>query len=72
MTDSRFRTDNSVRKEKQDLAVYEEFCRLTAEPGVSKTKVSEYLCEKYGLSMVTIYTIRKRVAKRLSAQEVSL
>lgn len=70
---SRFRTDNAVQKEKRDLAIYEEYHRLIAEPGAAKTKVADYLCDKYGLhSRSTIWFIRKRVEERIASGEVSL
>lgn len=73
MEKNRFRTDNAVQKEKRDLALCKEYYGLIKEPGVSKTKVMDYLCEKYGLhSRSTIWFILKRVNKRIASGEVSL
>ena len=70
MTKDKFRTDHSLETERRNLSLYEEYNRLISEPGVSKTKVEEYLCKKHGLhSRSTIWAIRKRVAESMTAQE---
>jgi hypothetical protein len=70
MDRNKLRTEYSIKKEKRDLAIYEEYNRLVKDPKVSKTKVEDYLCEKYGLSSrSSIWFIRKRVSERMAAQE---
>lgn len=67
MTTKIFKTEFAEAREARDLAIYNDWCAMTAVEGQSKTRVTEYLMKKYGIhSQGTIYGIRQRVAKRLS------
>lgn len=69
MTQSRFATKFSQEKWKRDLALYEEFQKLTSEPNSSRTEVTTYLMNKYGLhSAASVWNIRKRVDERLKEE----
>lgn len=64
--ENEFRTDYKIRMEKRNLSIYEEYNRLTAEPGVSKGKVEEYLMKKYDISSrSTIWAIRKQMEAKM-------
>lgn len=65
-----FKTECAEAREARDLAIYNEWCAMTAIDGQSKTRVTEFLMQKYGIhSQGTIYVIRQRVAKRLADQK---
>ena len=63
-----FKTECQAEREKRDLAIYDEWNKLVAVEGQSRTLVTEHLMKKYH-SGGTIYVIRKRVEKRLKAEE---
>lgn len=66
MTQNRFASKREKEQWKRDLAIYNEFNELTADPEASKTEVTRHLMEKYGLySEASIWHIRKRVEKKL-------
>lgn len=67
MTTEILKTKWAEARASRDLAIYNDWCALTSIEGQSKTRVNEFLMQKYGLhSPATIYVIRKRVEKRLS------
>lgn len=64
------KTELQEEREARDLALYNDFMALTADPAQSKTKVHEYLREKYKLhSNGTTYAIIKRVQERLKNEK---
>lgn len=57
--------DGRAEREARDLAVYSDYQELMTVEGQSKTKVHEYLMQKYNVhSQSTIYLILKRVEER--------
>jgi hypothetical protein len=59
---SKFQSDLSKEKWKRNLAIYDEYTKLTQDPTVSKQKVVHHLMKKYNLhSESTIWLIRKKV-----------
>lgn len=61
------KTECVEAREARDLALYNEWCAMTSIEGQSKTRVTEFLMQKYGIhSQATIYVIRQRVAQRLA------
>ncbi len=67
MTTAILKTECAEAREARDLAVYNDWCAMTSIEGQSKTRVTEFLMQKYDIhSPATIYVIRQRVAKRLS------
>lgn len=63
-------TECQEERAARDLALYNEYITLTADPKQPKTKVHEYLREKYNLhSTGTTYAIIKRVQERLKIQK---
>lgn len=60
------KTPCQQEREARDLAIYKDYHNIMAVEGQSKLMAHEYLCRKYGIhSQGTIYTILKRVEKRL-------
>lgn len=60
----------AAEREARDMALYREWLEMTSIKGQSKTRVNEYLMQKYGIhSQGTIYVIRQRVAERLNKKE---
>lgn len=69
MTTAVLKTECVEAREARDLAIYNEWCAMTSIEGQSKTRVTEFLMQKYGIhSQATIYVIRQRVAQRLANQ----
>lgn len=67
MDAKKIKTEFRLRKEARELAIYNEYNELMAQPGAMATAVDKYLTEKYGFgSESTIWFIRKRVEKRLN------
>lgn len=65
-----FKTECQAEREKRDLAIYDEWNKLVAVDGQSRTLVTEHLMKKYNIhSGGTIYVIRKRVEAHLKAEE---
>ena len=63
------KTPCQQEREARDLAIYTDYHSLMEVEGQSKTMAHEHLCKKYGIpSQGTIYTILKRVEKRLNSQ----
>lgn len=68
-----FKTPCQEEREQRDLAIFNEWQELTAVDGQSKTRVTEYLMQKYNIhSAGTLYVIRQRVSKRLAEQEAAV
>lgn len=66
---NKIKTEFRIRKEARELAIYNEYNVLMAQPGAMATAVDKYLTQKYGFgSESTIWFIRKRVEKRLREQ----
>lgn len=66
---SKFQSDLSKEKWKRNLAIYEEYNKLTQDPTASKQKVVHHLMKKYNLhSESTIWLIRKKVEKWMASQ----
>lgn len=64
------KTDAQEEREARDLAVYNEYNVLAADPQQSRTKLNQYLMEKYKFrSTGTLYVILKRVKARLEEGE---
>ncbi|MGN0207583.1 MAG: hypothetical protein ACI4BC_10085 [Muribaculaceae bacterium] len=62
----RVKTKLQEKREARDLAIYNEYNALAANPEQSKEELNKYLMEKYGIhSTGTLYIIRKRVEERL-------
>lgn len=60
------KTQFQREKEAKDLAVYQEFNELMAVEGAMVTAIEQHLMEKYNIhAKSTIWTIRRRVEKRL-------
>lgn len=58
----RIKTELQEEREARDLAIYNEFHALVANPEQSKKAAVEFLMAKYGIhSTGTIYVILKRV-----------
>lgn len=69
METNKIKTEFRIRKEARELAIYNEYNVLMAQPGAMATAVDKYLTQKYGFgSESTIWFIRKRVEKRLREQ----
>jgi len=63
-------TEYRTQKEARELAIYNDWCELTRQPGAMATAVNRLLCEKYGIhAPSTIWFIRKRVSKRLGLDQ---
>lgn len=70
MTTPIFKTACKEEREARDLAIYKEWNELVSIDGQSKTRVIDFLMDKYGIhSPGTIYVIRQRVEQRLAEQE---
>lgn len=70
MTAGILKTPCAEEREARDLAIYNDWCAMTSIEGQSKTRVTEFLMQKYGIhSQGTIYVIRQRVAKRLAKEK---
>lgn len=66
MEQQKIKTEFRMRKEARELAIYDEYNSLMAQPGAMATAIDRYLTRKYGFgSESTIWLIRKRVEKRL-------
>lgn len=66
---NKIKTEFRIKKEARELAIYNEYNELMAQPGAMATEVDKYLTEKYGFgSKGTIWVIRKRVEKRLKEE----
>ena len=66
----RVKTPLQEKREARDLAIYNEYNALAANPEQSREELNRYLMEKYGIhSTGTLYLIRKRVEGRIKKQE---
>lgn len=65
-----FKTPYQQEKEQREAAIYAEYQALVSDPNKSKVEIAKYLCKKYHIATIsTIYEIRKRVEKRLNAEQ---
>lgn len=63
-------TELQEKRAERDLALYNEYMTLTADPKQSRTEVHKYLRAKYNLvSTGTTYAIIKRVQERLKSEK---
>lgn len=70
MTAVLLKTPLQEEREARDLAIYNDWCAMTAVEGQSKTRVTEFLMQKYGIhSQGTIWAIRRRVEETLKEQK---
>ncbi len=61
-----FKTEVQRQRVQRDMAIYSDYEQLMSVPGQSATEVVKHLMKKYDIhAMSTIYSIRKRVEKRL-------
>ena len=66
----RRKTRFQAERDARDLAIYNEWNKLAADPEQSRVEINNYLMNKYGIhSPGTIYEIRKRVAAKISGKE---
>lgn len=57
----RRRTELREEREERDIAIFNEYNDLTADPEQSRTEVNKFLMAKYNIrSTGTLYAIRKR------------
>ena len=64
------KTPYAEEREARDLAIYNDWCAMTSVKGQSKTRVTEYLMQKYGIhSQGTIYVIRRRVEEQMANKQ---
>lgn len=64
------KTECQEERAARDLALYEEYVALAADPTQSRTEIHKYLREKYNIhSTGTTYTIIKRVQERLNQEK---
>ncbi|MEZ3440168.1 hypothetical protein [Alistipes sp.] len=69
MKNEGLKTEYQAEKQERELAIYNEYNELMAQPGAMATAVSEHLMRKYGFhAKSTIFFIRKRVERRLKEQ----
>ncbi len=67
MGKSGLKTEYQLEKEATELAIYNEWNELIAQPGAMATAVAQHLMKKYNIhAQSTIWFIRKRVEKRLA------
>lgn len=66
----RMKTPLQEEREARDLAIYEEYNVLAANPQQSRVALNEYFMGKYNIrSTGTLYTILKRVRTKLQEGE---
>lgn len=64
------KTDFQKKRERRDLAIYNEYNEMMSIEGQSRTLVTQHLMKKYNVhSQGTIYVIRRRVEQRLKRRE---
>ena len=69
MDESKIKTRWRLKKEAQELAIYNERNELMSQPGAMATAVDRYLTEKYEFgSETTVWFICKRVEKQLKEE----
>ena len=67
-----FKTKFQLEKENKELNLYSDYQEMVSVPGRSKVEIAKYLAEKYHLATIsTVYSIRKRVEKRLKLEGAS-
>lgn len=63
------KTTLQEEREARDLAIYNDYNALVADPNQSRTQAIQYLMGKYNIhSTGTVYVILKRVEERVSAE----
>ena len=63
-------TECQEERAARDLALYNEYMALAADPKQPRTEIHKYLREKYGIhSTGTTYAIIKRVQDRLNEEK---
>jgi len=68
MEEKVFKTEFRIRKEANEMAIYNEWIELMKQPGSQMTAVREYLTKKYKIgSQSTVRFICNRVEKRLKS-----
>lgn len=66
------RTPHVIEKHAKELEIYNEFIQLSAIPGAMRSQVAKVVSDRYKLrSSATIYSIRRRVEKRLSQSSLA-
>lgn len=66
----RVKTRLQEEREARDIAIYEEYHKLAANPKQSRVALNQYFMEKYDLrSTGTLYTILKRVKAKMEEGE---
>ncbi len=69
MDEKGMKTEFQTEKEARELAIYNEYNELIAQPGAMATAVNEHLMKKYGIyAKSTVWFIRRRVERRLKEQ----
>jgi hypothetical protein len=64
MDEKVYKTEWRINKDAQELAIYNEWNELMAQPGAMASAVGRHLTQKYGFgSETTIWFIHKRVEK---------
>jgi hypothetical protein len=70
MDEKAYKTEWRIKKEAQELSIYNEWKELMSQPGAMSSAVDRYLTKKYGFGAeTTIWFIRKRVEKRLNEEK---
>jgi len=73
MEEKILKTKWRLRKEAQDLEIYKEYQELMSVEGAMAMAVMRYLIEKYDLGAEsTVWSIRKRVEKRIKSGEIKV
>lgn len=66
----RRKTRFQAERDARDLAIYNEWNKLAADPEQSRVEINNYLMMKYRIhSSGTVYQIRKRVEAMLKREE---
>jgi hypothetical protein len=72
MDETKIKTPFRIKKEARELAIYNEWHELMAQPGAMASAVDRYLAQKYEFGAeTTVWFIRKRVEKRLKEEDKS-
>lgn len=63
-------TEYHQKKEAKELAIFNDWTEMMAQPGAMSTTVDETIMSKYDIySAATVWRIRQRVSKRLKDQK---
>lgn len=67
------RTKAQEQRDKRNLAIYNDWKKLIAVKGQSRTAVASFLMDKYNIgTLSTIYVITRKVAESLAEKEEEL